>query len=101
MSHIIIFLSTNRIAWATSKQASISHSNTEAKYRALTNTQSKVSSIKALLVELHVSIASIPILWCANQGVINLVINLVLDSKMKHVELDVHFIREHVFAKPL
>lgn len=52
-------------------------------------------------MELHVSIASILVLWCDNQGATKLVTNLVLLSKIKHIELDVHFIHEYVLAKQL
>ena len=40
-------------------------------------------------------------MWCDNQGAIALTYNLVYHAKTKHVELDIHFIREKVAAKKI
>ena len=42
-----------------------------------------------------------PLMWCDNQGAIALANNLMYHAKTKHVELDIHFVREEVSAKQL
>ncbi|KAH9783416.1 retrovirus-related pol polyprotein from transposon RE1 [Citrus sinensis] len=43
--------------------------------------------------------SQIPIIWCDNNGVTALATNPVYHAKTKHIELDVHFIREKVTSK--
>ena len=40
-------------------------------------------------------------MWCDNQGVISLAMNLVYHAKTKHIELDILFIREKVQANQI
>ena len=42
-----------------------------------------------------------PILWCDNQSAGELARNPILHSKSKHIELDVHYIRDKVLGKEL
>lgn len=50
----------------------------------------------SLLNEFDVRLSNIPIVWCDNTGVVALTENLIQHSKMKHVELDLCFMREKV-----
>ena len=79
----------------------VSRSSIEAKYRALTQATYKVVWIQALLGELNIKLAASPIMWCDNQGAIALAYNPVYHAKTKHVELDIHFIKEKVAAKKI
>ena len=54
--------------------------------------------MSALLREMNVSVVSPPLIWCDNSGTVALAANPVLHMKTKHVELDLHFIREKVQA---
>lgn len=49
--------------------------------------------------ELGSELQTIPKLWCDNSGAIALATNPVFHNRTKHVEVDVHFIREKVLAK--
>ena len=42
-----------------------------------------------------------PILWCDNQSAAHLAANPVFHSRSKHIELDLHFIREKVLRQEL
>ncbi|KAL6341321.1 hypothetical protein AAG906_032439 [Vitis piasezkii] len=57
--------------------------------------------LQMLLLELHVSLSSSPILWCDNIGAIALASNLVFHARTKHVEVDYHFIIEKVMNKDI
>ncbi|RVW62322.1 Retrovirus-related Pol polyprotein from transposon RE1 [Vitis vinifera] len=52
--------------------------------------------ICSLLTELGVTLPQRPIIYCDNVGATNLCSNPVFHSRMKHVALDYHFIREQV-----
>jgi hypothetical protein len=58
--------------------------------------QKNSSSLHELKVPYHV-----PTLLCDNLSAVSLAHNLVLHARTKHIELDIHFVREKVLAKQL
>lgn len=96
-----IFLGPNLVSWLSNKQHVVSRSSTESEYRALALATSEILWIQALLFKLHIKSNVIPFLWCDNQGDIAFANNPVYHAKTKHVELDIHFIREKVLAKQI
>jgi hypothetical protein len=54
-----------------------------------------------LLQELGIKQPRMACLWCDNIGATYLTINLVFHARMKHIEVDYHFIRECVVNKLL
>jgi hypothetical protein len=57
--------------------------------------------LQQLLSKLHVPIVSSPVLWCDNLGATFLASNSVFHARMKHIEIDYHFVREKVVTKQL
>jgi hypothetical protein len=57
--------------------------------------------LQYMLVELHVSLSSPPILWCDNIGVTFLASNPMFHAQTKHVEINFHFVRERIASKLL
>ena len=51
------------------------------------------------MLNFDIKIEVVPILWCDNIGAKALYVNPVFHSMTKHIEVDVHFIREKVAAK--
>lgn len=92
----IIFLGDNPISWRTRKQKVVARSSTEAEYRALATAASVIASIKSLLDELGLTLREPPLLLYDNVGATQLSLNLVLHSRMKHIAIDLHFVREFV-----
>ncbi|KAK4268262.1 hypothetical protein QN277_024943 [Acacia crassicarpa] len=90
------FLGTNPVIWVSKCQSVVSRSAIEAEYRSLADASSDVVWVMKLLQEMHVPITETPIVWCDNSGAIALASNPVLHSKTKHVEIDIHFLREKV-----
>lgn len=92
----IIYLGGNAISWCSRKQKSVARSSTEAEYRALASTAAEVLWLKNLLGELGVSLPRCPTIYCDNIGATYLSVNPVFHSKMKHIAIDNHFVRDHV-----
>jgi histone deacetylase 1/2 len=96
-----IFLGDNLISWYAKKQSTVSHSSTEAEYKALANATAEVIWVQSLLGELGVPQSQSPILWCDNIGATYLSANPVFHARTKHIEVDYHFVRERVAHKQL
>lgn len=79
----------------------MARSSTEAEYQSVTVTASEVKWITSLLKELGISQSSTPTIFCDNVGATYLCANLVFHSRMKHIALDFHFVREQVQGKQL
>ena len=92
----LLFLGSNIISWRSARQKSVSRSSTEAEYKALANAASEVMWVQNLLLELGIKSNSDPTLFCDNTGATYSCANPVYHSRMKHVALDYHFVREKV-----
>ncbi|RVW62843.1 Retrovirus-related Pol polyprotein from transposon RE2 [Vitis vinifera] len=95
-----VFLGLNLISWSSSKQRLVSKSSAESEYRGLVSLTAELVWIQSLLQELCLP-TSPPILWCDNQSAAHLAANPVFHSHSKHIELDLHFIREKVLRQEL
>ncbi|KAK6124927.1 hypothetical protein DH2020_041338 [Rehmannia glutinosa] len=91
-----VFLGHNLIAWSSKKQSVVGRSSTEAEYRALASVTTEVVWIKSLFVELGFTLKSPTVIWCDNESAISLASNPVFHAKTKHIEIDVHYIRDKV-----
>lgn len=96
-----VYLGDSLISWSSRKQAVVSRSSTESEYRAIADLASELLWVKALLKEIHCPITRIPIIWSDNLGAGSLAVNPVCHSRMKHIELDLHFVRDKVADKEL
>ncbi|KAJ0580022.1 putative RNA-directed DNA polymerase [Helianthus annuus] len=97
----ITYLGSNILSWRSPRQKSVSRSSTEAEYKALANGAAEVSWVQNLLVELGLPATSPPTLFCDNAGATYLCANPIYHSRMKHVALDYHFVREKITAGTL
>jgi hypothetical protein len=61
-----IFLGPNLIAWSARKQATVSHSSTEAEYKTLANAMAEFNWVQSVLSGLGVVLTRPPCLWCDN-----------------------------------
>lgn len=96
-----VFFGPNPISWCTKKQATTSRSSTGAEYRSLASVTAEITWIETLMSELGFSIRRKLIVWCDNLSTISLSANPVQHSRTKHIEIDLHFVRERTEAKRL
>ena len=97
----VIYLGSNIVSWKSSKQRTVARSSIEAEYRALAHASAEIQWIQNLLHELGVSFAQPPAIHCDNIGATYLSANPVFHSRMKHLALDYHFVRQQVQAGKL
>ena len=89
-----VFLDDNLISRSAKRQPTVSMSSVEAEYRGVANVVSKTCWIRNLLLEIHFPINTTTHVY--------FVIILVLSSnpihhqRTKHIEMDIHFVREKV-----
>ncbi|XP_062082482.1 uncharacterized mitochondrial protein AtMg00810-like [Humulus lupulus] len=96
-----VYLGDTLVSWSSKKQAVVSRSSTESEYRALAHVAAEISWIQALLNEFQFPLQRTPISWCDNMGASALAANPVYHARTKHIELDVHFVRDKVLKKQL
>ena len=94
----LVYYGSHPIAWSSKKQSGIARSSTEAEYRSVANTTAEVTWIKSLLTELGIKTTTAPAIYCDNKGATYLCANPMFHSRMKHLALDYHFVRNHVQA---
>ena len=100
-SGLLVFLGHNPITWSAKKQLTVSRSSTKAEYRALASASAEVCWLRVLLRDLGIFISAPPILWCDNVSALATASNPVFYARIKHIEVDFHFIRERMLRKDL
>jgi hypothetical protein len=96
-----IFLGGNLVSWSAKKQPTIARSSCESEYRAMAHTAAEIIWITHLLQELYALPASRPTLLCDNKSALFLTQNPIAHKRVKHIELDYHFVRELVSSGKL
>ncbi|KAE8657094.1 hypothetical protein F3Y22_tig00116997pilonHSYRG00993 [Hibiscus syriacus] len=101
MSGRCVLFGGNLVSWSTKKHKVVSISTMEAEYRSLADAVAEVTWIDALLNDIGVTQQEKPIIWCDNTSAISLSVNPIHHAQSKHVDLDVHFVREKVAGNQL
>jgi len=83
------------------QQQTVARSNSEAEYKALANAAAELQWMQNLLIDLHVQLVQPPILWCDNIGATYLTSNPLFHARVKHIEIDFHFVRDQVLRGQL
>jgi hypothetical protein len=91
-----VYLGDNLISWSSKRQATISKSSAEAEYRGVANAVAESCWIRNLLLELHCPVQKSTVVYCDNVSAIYLSGNPINHQRTKHIEIDIHFVREKV-----
>ena len=97
----VFFFCTNLISWSSTKQRVVSRSSAESEYRALAFLAVEVSWVQFLLKDLCIPQSDTPMIWCDNISVAAVAANSVFHTCSKHIELDLHFVRDKVIHREL
>jgi hypothetical protein len=91
-----VFLGDNLISWSSKHQPTVSRSSAEAEYRAVANGVAEACWLCQLLQELLHPLRHATVVYCDNVSAVYLSSNPVQHQRTKHVEIDLHFVRERV-----
>jgi hypothetical protein len=91
-----VFLGDNLVSWSSKRQHVVSRSSAEVEYCAVANSVAEACWLRQLLVELHNPLSRATLVYCDNVSAVYLSTNPVQHQRTKHVEIDLHFVREHV-----
>ncbi|KAJ9546542.1 hypothetical protein OSB04_019085 [Centaurea solstitialis] len=78
------------------QQSTVSRSNVEAEYRGVANVVAEATWVRNLLLELQLPLRQAFVVYCDNVFVVYLSDNPVQHQRTKHIEIDIHFVREKV-----
>ena len=95
-SGFCVFLGSSLISWSSKRQTTVSRSSAEAEYRTIANVVSECSWLRQLLGELLYKVPSATVAFCDNISSVYMSQNPVHHRRTKHIELDIHFVREKV-----
>ena len=91
-----VYLGDTLISWASRKQSVVSRSSTESEYRSLADGAAEIKWLMSLLSELGLYIKEPTVIWCDNTSAGALAANPVHHRRSKHIDIDLHFIRDMV-----
>ncbi|GJY51020.1 putative ribonuclease H-like domain-containing protein [Tanacetum coccineum] len=96
ISGYFVFLRDNLLLWLAKRQHTLSRSSAEAEYRGVADVVAETAWLRNLLRELHTLLLSATLLYCDNVSVIYMTVNHVQHQQTKHIEIDIHFVRDMV-----
>jgi len=88
-------LGCSLVSWNSKKQACVALSTTEVEYIAASNCCVQILWMKQQLEDYNIYLNHIP-LKCDNTSTINLTKNPIMRSRIKHIEIRHHFLRDHI-----
>jgi histone deacetylase 1/2 len=91
-----VFLGDSLVSWSSKRQPTVSRSSAEAEYRAVANVVAECCWLRQLLGELHLAVPKATVVYCDNISAVYMAANPVHHRRTKHIELDIHFVREKV-----
>ncbi|GKF51780.1 ribonuclease H-like domain-containing protein, partial [Tanacetum coccineum] len=91
-----VFLGNNLLSWSFKRQPTLSRSSVEAEYRGVANAVAETCWLRNLLRELHTPLSSATLVYCDNVSAVYLSSNPVQHQRTKHIEIDIHFVRDLV-----
>lgn len=95
-SGFYVFLGDSLLSWKSKKQTVVARSTAEVEYRAMAHATAKIVWLRWLLSDLGITISSPTPLYCDNTSAIQITHNSVFHERTKHIEIDCHFIRQHL-----
>ncbi|GKA12808.1 ribonuclease H-like domain-containing protein [Tanacetum coccineum] len=95
-SRYCVFLGDNLLSWSAKRHVTLSRSSTEAEYHGVANVVAETAWIRNLLRELHTPLFTTTLVYYDNVSAVYMSGNLVQHQRTKHIEIDIHFVRDFV-----
>jgi histone deacetylase 1/2 len=95
-SGFCVYLGDSLVSWSSKRQPIVSRSSAEAEYRSVANAVAECCWLRQLLGELLCPVQKATVVFCDNVSAVYLSANPVHHRRTKHIELDIHFVREKV-----
>ncbi|GJR28778.1 ribonuclease H-like domain-containing protein [Tanacetum coccineum] len=86
----------NLLLWSSKRQHTLSRSSSKAEYRCAAYVVAETAWLRNLLRELHMPLSSATLVYCDNVSAIYLTVNPVQHQRIKHIEIDIHFVHDMV-----
>lgn len=96
-----IMLGHSPLSWKSKRQTVVARSSAEAEYRAMAITTCEVLWVKQLLKDSGVPDSGPTPLFCDNRAALAIAANPVYHERVKHIDIDCHFIRDQVASKSI
>nr|GEY83431.1 ribonuclease H-like domain-containing protein [Tanacetum cinerariifolium] len=91
-----VFFGNNLLSWFAKRLPTLSPSSANAEYHSVANVVAETCWLRNLLRELYTPLSSATLVYCDNVSVVYLFFNPVQHQRTKHIEIDIHFIRDLV-----
>lgn len=95
-SGFCLYHGNNLISWSAKRQATVSLSSAEAEYKGVANVVAESCWLRNLLLEMGRPLQQATVVYCDNVSAVYLSSNPVQHQRTKHIEIDIHFVREKV-----
>ncbi|GKA15748.1 putative RNA-directed DNA polymerase [Tanacetum coccineum] len=95
------FVGGNLVTWRSKKQKVVARSSAESEFRGMVHGVCELLWIKRIMRDLGFEVRESMNLHCDNQAAVKIANNPVLHDRTKHVEVDRHFIRDHLEKKTI
>jgi hypothetical protein len=96
ISRSLFTLAGAPISYQAKKQTTVVQSTVESEYAAMAHAAKEMIWLQYLVKDLGMSKYAPTTLFCDNQGAISLAKNPTHHAKTKHVDVQLHFIRDHI-----
>nr|GFA69885.1 NBS-containing resistance-like protein [Tanacetum cinerariifolium] len=96
---VFSFINENLLSWSAKRQVTLSRSSDEAEYRGVANVVAETTWVRNLLCELHAPLFTTTLVYCDNVSAVYLSTNPVQHRRTKHIEIDIHFVRDFVASR--
>ncbi|GJV85854.1 ribonuclease H-like domain-containing protein [Tanacetum coccineum] len=93
-----VFLGDNLLSWSVKRQHTLLRSSAEAEYRGVANVVAETAWLRNLLCELHSPLSTATLVYFDNVSAVYMSANPVQHQRTKHIEIDIHFVRDMVTA---
>ncbi|GJR02209.1 ribonuclease H-like domain-containing protein [Tanacetum coccineum] len=91
-----VFMGENLLSWSAKRQHTLSRSSAEAEYRGVANVVAETAWLRNLIRELYTPLLTATLVYCDNVSAVYLSANPVQHQRTKHIEIDIHFVRDMV-----